>query len=63
MPAQMSDLTQLSALRLAHGGWISSGYAVLARLPALRVLHLCNNGRLPGCLGQLTGLEELVRVD
>ena len=59
---QMSALMQLSALRLAHCGWLRSGCGVLTLLPALRALHLGSNGRMPGCLGQLTALEELVRV-
>ena len=60
---QMSALTQLSGLRLMPTRyWDAGNFDVLLRLPALRSLHILDVYRLPSCLDQLTGLEELVSV-
>lgn len=59
----MSALTQLSGLRLVcNTEWDADSCNVLLQLPALRSLDISNFYFLPSCLGQLTGLEELVSV-
>lgn len=59
----MSALIQLSGLRLVcNTEWDADSCNVLLQLPALRSLDISNFYVLPSCLGQLTALEELVRV-
>lgn len=59
---QLSTLARLAALQLQMGKWAADGYTVLTRLTGMTRLQLCHNEFWPASLGQLSGLEALVRV-